>query len=180
MAAETTRLAALASVTITAFLVILLARAAWHKVDRFLETVGFAQGYGLVPDAWAAPAVRALTGAEVAAIVALLMPATRPFGGLLAAGLFAGYGLVMAAALLGGRTRIDCGCGGPPQIVSAVTLARNAVLAGLGVAVAALPVATVPPLGAAVAIAAALVLAAQYGVAEKLGSHLPHMREGKR
>lgn len=170
----------LASVTITALLVILLARAAWHKLDRFLETVGFAQGYGLVPDAWAAPAVRALTVAEGATILALLVPATRPLGGLLAAGLFAGYGLLMAAALLRGRTRIECGCGGAPQVVSGLTLVRNAVLAGLGGAVAVLPVATVPPLGAGIAIAAALVLAAQYGVAEKLGSHLPHIREGGR
>lgn len=170
----------LASVTITAFLVILLARAAWHKIDRHLETVGFAQGYGLVPDAWAAPVVRGLTVAEGAAILALLVPATRPLGGLAAAGLFAGYGLLMAAALLQGRRRIECGCGGPPQLVSGVTLGRNAVLAALGIAVAVLPVTTVPPLGALVAIAAALVLAAQYGVLEKLAAHLPHVREGGR
>lgn len=170
----------LASVTITAFLVILLARAAWHKIDRHLETVGFAQGYGLVPDAWAAPVVRALTVAEGAAILALLVPVTRPLGGLAAAGLFAGYGLLMAAALLQGRRRIECGCGGPPQLVSGVTLGRNAVLAALGIAVAVLPVTTVPPLGALVAIAAALVLAAQYGVLETLAAHLPHVREGGR
>ncbi|MBP7002198.1 MauE/DoxX family redox-associated membrane protein [Amaricoccus sp.] len=170
--------AALASVTLTAFLVIVLARAAWHKLDGFLETVGFAQGYGLVPEAAAAPIVRALAAAEIAAIIALLVPATRPIGGLVAAGLFAGYGALMAAALASGRTRIECGCGGAPQVVSALTLARNAVLAALGLAVAVLPVATVPPLGAAIAIAAALVLAAQYGVAEKLGAHLPHIREG--
>lgn len=171
---------ALASVTITAFLVILLARSVWHKIDGFLETVGFAQGYGLVPDPWAAPVVRGLTVAEGATILALLVPMTRPLGGLMAAGLFAGYGLLMAAALLRGRTHIECGCGGAPQIVSGLTLARNAVLAALGIAVAALPVTTVPPLGALIAIVAALVLAAQYGLAGKLGSHLPHIREGGR
>lgn len=166
----------LASVTITAFLAIVLARACWHKLDRYLETVGFAQGYRLVPDAWAAPLVRALTVAEASTLLALLVPATRPLGGLAAASLFAGYGLLMAAALLGGRSRIECGCGGPPQLVSAFTLARNAGLAALGVAVAVLPVTTVPPPDAVVAIAAALVLAAVYGVAEKLASHLPHIR----
>ena len=31
-------LASLASVTVTSFLVIVLARAVWHKVERFLET----------------------------------------------------------------------------------------------------------------------------------------------
>jgi hypothetical protein len=180
MAGEMTGAGSLASVTVTAFLVILLARAAWHKVERFLETVGFAHGYGLVPEAWAAPIVRALTAAEVAAILTLLVPATRPLGGLAAAGLFAGYGLLMAAALLRGRTQIECGCGGAPQIVSGLTLARNAGLAGLAVAVAVLPAATVPPLGALVAIAAALVLAAQYGVAERLAAHRPHIGEGAR
>ncbi len=167
--------APLASVTVTAFLVIVLARAAWHKLDRFLETVGFAQGYGLVPDAWAAPAVRALTAAEVATVVALVLPATRPLGGLAAAGLFLGYGVLMAAALLGGRRRIECGCGGPPQLVSGLTLARNAVLAALGLAAAVLPAATVPPLDALVAILVAMVLAAQYGVAEKLAAHRAHV-----
>lgn len=172
--------ASLASVTITAFLAIVLARAVWHKAGAFLETVGFAQGYGLVPDAWTAPAVRALIAAETATIAALLVPAARPLGGLAAAGLFAGYGLLMAAALANGRTRIECGCGGAPQVVSGLTLARNAVLAAFGLAVALLPVATVPPLAAAIAIATALVLAGQYAVAEKLGAHLPHIRgEGK-
>ena len=179
MVEEMTGPAALASVTITAFLVIILARAAWHKIDRFLETVGFAQGYGLVPEAAAAPVVRALSAAELAAILALLVPATRPIGGLAAAVLFAGYGLAMAEALRQGRTRIECGCGGPPQLVSGFTLARNTGLAGLGLAVAFLPVASVPPWGALVAIVAALVLAAQYGILEKLASHLPNIRMGE-
>lgn len=171
--------AALASLTLTALLVIVLARACWHKLDRFLETVGFAQGYGLVPEAWTAPVVRALTAAEAAAIVALLVPATRPLGGIAAAGLFAGYGVLMALALRRGRSEIDCGCGGPPQVVSGLTLGRNAGLAAAGLAVAALPVASVPPLGAAIALVAALVLAAQYGVAGKLASHLANIRAGE-
>jgi hypothetical protein len=169
----------LASVTLTAFLVIVLARACWHKLDRFLETVGFAQGYGLVPESWAAAIVRALALAEAATILLLLVPASRPLGGLAAGGLFAGYGVVMAAAFLQGRRRIECGCGGPPQIVSAFTLARNAGLAALGLAVAALPVTTVPPMGAVIALAAALVLAAQYGLVEKLASHLAYIRAGE-
>lgn len=169
----------LASATIAAFLVVLLARACWHKLDRYLETVGFAQGYGLVPDRWAAPIVRALTVAEAGIALALLVPGTRQPGGLAAAALFGGYGTLMAAALLQGRLRIDCGCGGAPQVVSVLTLLRNAFLTVLGLAVAVLPSATVPPREAAVAIAAALVLAATYGVAEKLTSHLPHIRRGE-
>lgn len=171
--------ASLASVTITTFLVIVLARAVWHKLERFLETVGFAQGYGLVPDAWAAPIVRALALAESAAILALMVPAWRQTGGALAAGLFAGYGLVMATALAQGRVRIDCGCGGPPQIVSAFTLLRNAVLSALALAAALLPDAVLPRPEVAAAIAGALVLAVIYAIIERLASHLPHIRQGQ-
>lgn len=171
-------LAPLMSVTLTSFLAILLARSLWHKIDRFLETVGFAQGYGLVPDRWAAPAVRALTLAEGAALLALAWPGLRHAGGLLAAALFAGYGLLMAVALLQGRSRIECGCGGAPQIVSAYTLSRNAVLTGLALAVVWLPARTVTPAEAAAAIAAALVLSAILATIEMLASHLPHIRQG--
>lgn len=169
----------LASLTLTAFLVVVLARACWHKIDRFLETVGFAQGYGLVPEHWTAPLVRALTVAEAATILALVLPATRPLGGIAATALFAGYGVLMGAALYRGQTRIECGCGGPPQVVSGLTLGRNAGLVVIAVLVAILPVATVTPPGAAMAILAALVLAAQHGVAEKLASHLPNIRAGE-
>lgn len=171
--------APLVSVTVTTFLVIVLARAAWHKSDRFLETVGFAQGYGLISDRWAAPIVRALTVAEGAAVLALLVSDLRPLGGLLAAGLFAGYGGAMGVALTQGRSEIDCGCGGTPQIVSGYTLMRNAVLTLLALAIAAQPATTVGLVDAAAAIAVALVLAAIYAVIEKLASHLPNIRAGE-
>ncbi|MFV0384285.1 MauE/DoxX family redox-associated membrane protein [Paracoccus sp. (in: a-proteobacteria)] len=171
-------IAPLLAVTITSFLAIILARAAWHKADRFLETVGFAQGYGLVPDHWAAPIIRALTVIETLAVLALLAPPLRPLGSAMAAALFAGYGLLMAVALLNGRDRIDCGCGGAPQIVSRFTLLRNVVLTALALCLLVLPAATVPALDAACAILAALVLTAIYAVLEKLSSHLPNIRQG--
>ena len=172
-------LASLASVTITSFLAIILARAAWHKADSFLETVGFAQGYGLVPDGWAGPIVRTLTAIEALTVLALLLPWFRSLGALSAATLFASYGGLMAMALWQGRRQIDCGCGGAPQIVSAFTLSRNAVLTMLALTVAVLPADRVSPGGAAVAIAAALVLSAIYATIEKLASHLPHIRQGE-
>lgn len=171
-------LAPLLSVTLTSFLAILLARSLWHKIDRYLETVGFAQGYGLVPEPWAAPAVLALTLAEGLALLALAWPGLRPLGGAMAAALFADYGLLMALALVQGRSRIECGCGGAPQIVSAYTLARNAVLTALALAVVWLPARTVTPAEAAAAIAAALVLTAILATIEMLASHLPHIRQG--
>ncbi|WP_138466530.1 MauE/DoxX family redox-associated membrane protein [Poseidonocella sp. HB161398] len=165
-----------ASATVTAFLVLVLARAAWHKAAAYHETVGFAQGYGLVPAAWTYPIVRALTAAEMLAILLMFLPATRAFGGLLAAGLFAGYGVLMGLALRHGRSEIDCGCGGAPQPVSALTLGRNAVLAALALGIAAIPAGTVGAIGALVSLAAGLTFFAVYGVAEKLASHLPNIR----
>lgn len=171
-------LGALGGVTITTFLVIVLARAAWHKFDRFLETVGFAQGYGLVPHEWTVPIVRGLMLIEAAMVLCLLLPSTRVLAGLGAAGLFAGYGLLMAWALLKGRSEIDCGCGGAPQIVSGFTLARNAVLTLLALSVAALPeTIVVRPLEAIAAISAGLVLTAVFATIERLASHIPNIRQ---
>lgn len=170
-------LAALGSVTITTFLVVVLARAAWHKADRFLETVGFAQDYGIVPDSWVAPIVRSLALIEAGTVLALVFSQSRAAGGLIAAGLFAGYAAIMARAMLGGKRRIDCGCGGVPQVVSAFTLARNAALTALALCLVAVPATTVRPVEAAFAIWAGIVLVAIYAVLEKLASHIPYIRQ---
>lgn len=170
-------LSQLTSATLTSFLVLVLARAAWHKWQAFYETVGFAQGYGLVPRHMVPAIVRGLMGAEALTVLALLLPVTRPFGGLMAAGLFAGYGVLMAAALLRGQTEIDCGCGGTPQIVSGLTLGRNAVLTVMALAVAMITTGPLGAMGAIMAITAGITLFAIYGVAEKLASHLPHIRQ---
>ncbi|WP_424987499.1 MauE/DoxX family redox-associated membrane protein [Microbulbifer sp. S227A] len=172
-------IAPLASVTITTFLVIVIMRAAWHKLERFLETVGFAQGYGVVSEQWTAPIVRVLTAVEIGTVLALLLPGTRMPGAVVAGLLFTGYGLLMATALMRGRSEIDCGCGGAPQIVSGYTLLRNAILAALALIVAVLPAQAIGAVDAAAAIAAALVLAAIYAVVEKLASHLPNIRAGE-
>lgn len=165
------------SVAITTFLVVILTRAAWHKFDAYLETIGFAQGYDLVPEAWVPGILRALMLAEAAAVLALLLPQTRMFGGLLAAGLFAGYGLLMALALSQGKREIDCGCGGLPQVVSGFTLARNGVLVALALFVSTFHDVLLRPLEAAVAIGGGLVLAMIYAVIERLASHIPHIRQ---
>ncbi|WP_172329947.1 MauE/DoxX family redox-associated membrane protein [Mangrovicoccus sp. HB161399] len=165
-----------ASAAVTGFTVLVLARAAWHKASAYHETVGFAQGYGLVPAAWTYPIVRALTAAEILAIALMFLPATRASGGLLAAGLFAGYGVLMGLALRNGRSEIDCGCGGAPQVVSGLTLGRNALLSGLALGIALIPAGPVGVPGALVSLAAGLTFFAVYGVAEKLASHLPNIR----
>lgn len=169
-------LAQLASATLTSFLVLILARAAWHKGQSYLQTVGFAQGYGLVPASWTPAIVRGLMIAEALVVLALVLPVTRSFGGLAAAGLFLGYGVLMVLALGRGQTEIDCGCGGAPQIVSAITVGRNLLLTALALAVALVPPASIGPAGAALAVTAGVTFFAIYGVAEKLASHLPHIR----
>lgn len=168
---------ALTGAALTAFLAAVFLRALWHKIDAFAETTGFVAGYGLVPPGREALVTRALIGAEIAVVVALVLPALRPAGALGAAVLLAGYGLAMALALRAGRDRIDCGCGGPPQFVSGLTLGRNGVLSVLALALAALPVAPLGGPGAAVvALAAGLTLWVLYGVIEKLTANAGHIR----
>lgn len=159
------------------FLTAVLVRAALHKWQNYPETVGFAQGYGLVPDTITPAIVRFLAVIEPLIVVGLLLPLTREGAALAAAGLFAGYGVLMTLALRAGRDRIDCGCGGAPQIVSGLTLGRNAVLVLIALSVALLPSGTVGPAGAAVAIATGLTFFAIYSVVEKLASHLPNIRQ---
>ena len=55
----------------------------------------------------------------------------------------------------------------------------GAVLAGLALAVAALPTVALSRAEVAVAIAGALVLAAIFAIVERLASHLPHIRQGE-
>lgn len=170
-------LSQLAAATVTSFLVLILARAAWHKGQAFHQTVGFAQGYGLVPASWTPALVRGLMLAETLLVLALLLPASRPLGGVMAAALFAGYGLLMVLALAHGRREIDCGCGGAPQIVSGLTVGRNLLLTALALAVAAVAPAPIGTLGALLSVTAGLTFYAIYCLAEKLASHLPNIRQ---
>ncbi|MTH78030.1 MauE/DoxX family redox-associated membrane protein [Paracoccus aestuariivivens] len=170
------QLAPITAVALTTFVALILIRSVWHKSQAFLETVGFAQGYGLVPDGWTPAIVRTLTVTEAAIVLALLVPPLHAAAGLMAAGLFAGYGLLMAVALSRGQTEIDCGCGGAPQRISGVTLARNAVLTALALGIATMPSGGLGPVAVLTGIAAGLTFAGLQSVAEKLASHLPNIR----
>lgn len=158
----------LAGQAATTFVVLILFRAFWHKITAYLEVVGFAQDYELVPERWTYGLVRALTVLEGIAILALALPMTRLLGAALAAGLFAGYGVIMVLALKQGKTQIECGCGGTPQVVSSVTLARNALLVALALGAGLAPDAAVGVWAAAAAILVALTLWLSLTVAETL------------
>ncbi|OWJ77301.1 MauE/DoxX family redox-associated membrane protein [Haematobacter genomosp. 1] len=161
---------------LTAFVALILLGAAWHKAQSFLETTGFVAGYELVPPGREAVVLRLLIAAEAGAVVLLVLPWTRAAGGLLAAALFAGYGAAMALALRAGKDRIECGCGGAPQIVSRPVILRNLLLAAVALAVALLPEGPMGPAAAAVALAAGLTLWCVYGIVERLLANAGHMR----
>ena len=116
---------------------LLLGSAAWRKFSDFGTFSSVIADYRIVPQPLLRPA-----GFVVAAIEATLalLWLTAPWhaGSALAAGigtavLMAGYGAAIAVNLVRGRSWIDCGCGSGDQL-SWGLVARNAILAGLGIA----------------------------------------------
>lgn len=116
------------------FIVVVLARAVADKLLDFAVYTATLADYRLAPAA-AVPVVAAgLLAVEALAIVLLLVPSTSGAGAALAIGLFALYGLAMALVLFGGRTEIECGCGGEGQLVSWGLVVRNGVLIAVSAA----------------------------------------------
>ncbi len=163
----------------TAFVAVILLRAAWHKTAHHLEAVGYAQAYGLLPESRVPIAVRVLAGLEWMAAAALVVPALSAAGASVAALLFAGYGIAMILALRAGRTEIDCGCGGAPMPVSALLVARNAGFVAISASLPFLADGPLPALGAVAAIAAGLTLCAVAGLGEGLAANAARIRKLK-
>ena len=116
---------------LTLTLAIVLAVAAAHKVaDRARLTLATAGLLRLAP-ALAMPATMAAAAVEFAAALALLFPASRPAGALLAALLWAGYGAALLAARRRGDGGLDCGCdfGARRSGIGRFTVARAFALA---------------------------------------------------
>lgn len=146
----------------------LLLSSAWHKLRDAGAFRAALAGYALVPAALVTPVALLLMTAELVIGLGLLLPQSRgaAYG---SAALMAVYSAAIAINLGRGRTRIDCGCGGPAGALplSAALVARNVLLMGLSLC-AALPV-TSRPLAAADAIviaAATLSFAFLYAAAE--------------
>jgi hypothetical protein len=112
-------------------LALVFARSAAHKLTEFSFFSTTLGEYRVLPKALVGPAAIALALAEALAIVFLIIPDTRAIGAMLAAGLLALYALAMTLNLRRGRFRIDCGCGGPGQMISWSLVARNSVLTAL-------------------------------------------------
>jgi hypothetical protein len=120
-------LATLASVA-TGLVCLVLARALLHKLTSRAEFAATLAEYHILPARWSAAATVVIALLEGIAILAIIAPASRQQGAILAATLFVSYSIAMAANLLRGRDQIDCGCGGAGQPLSWFLVGRNLLL----------------------------------------------------
>ena len=125
------RLLAMAAAAAAVLLIVLFLRTAFHKASDLVRFQGYVDDYRLLPEALVEPAAKGLVATEALAVVLLVVPGTVAVGAALAAGLLLFYAAVMALSLKRGRRRIECGCGGPAQTLSAALVLRNLLLAGL-------------------------------------------------
>lgn len=112
-------------------LALVFARSVTHKLTEFSFFSATVSEYRLLPRAIVGPTAIALAVAEGFTIALLIIPGTRAVGAMVAAGLLSLYAVAMAINLRRGRYRIDCGCGGPGQMISWSLVMRNSVLTAL-------------------------------------------------
>lgn len=132
------------AMTVAVFLAVLTGGAGVHKLSapaRFREALS---AYGLLPSSLTHIAARIIPVVELAIalllFMMLLVPSVGGSGAVLAAALFAFYGLALAINLLRGRRDFDCGCSwggagatGQGRIHWGLVV-RNAVLVALALA----------------------------------------------
>ena len=119
------------STMVACFLALLFVRAALHKLGDHHRFEGVLADYAILPNGALRASAYALPVAELATALLLFLPTMRVFGAMLGGGLLCVYSLAMAVNLIRGHTLLDCGCGGPPEPISWLLVARNAVLVGL-------------------------------------------------
>jgi len=118
--------------TLAAFFeALLFVRAALHKLGDRHRFEGVLTDYAVLPEGLPRLFAYAVPVLELTAAVLLILPTMRPVGAALAGGLLASYGVAMATNLVRGRYLIDCGCGGAPEPISWLLVARNVVLVAL-------------------------------------------------
>lgn len=120
--------------------------SAWSKLRAIDEVTGVVADYRILPEPLVEPFARTLPWLEIAAGISLLVPATRPVGAVLAAGLLLVFALAMAINLARGRTEIDCGCfiGRQKERIGWPLVVRNLLLVGAAALLTIEP-AAVPP-----------------------------------
>lgn len=154
---------------ISASLALLFFMAARHKMSEPLRFAGTLSAYRLLPESLVPAVARVLPYFEMALVFMILLPFTRTFAAIAAAALLSVYALAMAVNMARGRSDIDCGCGGQPQLLSPWLLVRNFVLIA-GCCLLLLPVAerAVAWADALLLILMTAVLAMVYLVVEQL------------
>ncbi|MGV8955337.1 MAG: MauE/DoxX family redox-associated membrane protein [Cypionkella sp.] len=146
-------LVSLLAASLTVFVSLIFARAAWHKLSEFTEFTGFVADYKLLPERLVVPASWAMAGAETLAVVLQVVPLGRPLGLSLMVLLLLAYAGAMTINIRRGRTTIECGCGGAVQPLSSSLVIRNLLLAGLGLGSLLLPLGAMSASDAIAAIA---------------------------
>lgn len=160
------------SLTFMVFTLLLFLRAAAHKLFEFDEFQGFLTDYALIPERLIKPAAMGLVGLELLTVITLVFGVTRPFGLMLAMALLGLYAVAIGINLHRGNRRIECGCGGAPQLLSPSLVWRNVVL----MVMALIPLVSLPDqvttAELAVSIAAAICLWVLYALFEQSNANL--------
>lgn len=122
---------------------VLLASAATHKLRAPARFARQLADYQLLPEAVIRPGARVIPALELVIAFALLVPATRSWAALSAAGLIALYAAAIGINLWRGRRDIDCGCAGPDQAqpLRPILLLRNGALVAVALLASVLPIA---------------------------------------
>jgi uncharacterized membrane protein len=119
---------------------VLLASAATHKLRAPARFARQLADYQLLPEAVTRPAARVIPVLELVIAFALLVPASRSWAALGAAGLIALYAAAIGINLW---RDIDCGCAGPDQAqpLRPILLLRNGALVAVALLASVLPIA---------------------------------------
>jgi hypothetical protein len=117
--------------SLSAFVALILLRAALHKVADATRFAGILADYDLVPDRALRPLGFVIPCLELACALALAWGGAQVIGGYAAGLLLIGYGVAIAVNLVRGRREIDCGCGGAPEALSWALVARNLILSAM-------------------------------------------------
>lgn len=155
---------------------VLLASAATHKVRAPARFARQLADYQLLPDSLVRPFARLVPLLELAIAFALLVPVSRGWATLSAAGLLALYAAAIGINLWRGRRDIDCGCAGPDQAqpLRPVLLLRNSVLVVLALLASVAPIARdMTVFDGFVTVAAAAVALLIYAAADGLLANSP-------
>lgn len=104
------------------------AGAALHKWRHGEEFSRIVAGYGIVPARSSPILARLLPVLELSVALGLLVPATTAMAAALSAILLLIYSAAIGLNLARGRRTLDCGCGGPRQLLSEWLLLRNGAL----------------------------------------------------